>query len=497
MTPVAHFSEHLLSFLLRQSFIGLIFFVIALLFSKLLQKRQPVWSYFIWVLFFIRLLLPSDFSQPFSLRALLDPLFESHKITLADPQATSVGLEIEGIMGTAKAGHPSTLNLIFSAQNLVFLWLIGVLYFSRQFIIHRRRWSRIARQADPIAAPDLLSIADEWAQRFSIHRHVRLASAKTTHSSFTIGILRPVIVLPTSLLASATPECIEAIISHEMAHIKRWDDFWKVMQKLVQIFYFFHPAVWLAGFQLNAARECRCDGEVLAQKKLSPRIYGQALITALKSASFSKASLDLSPVFFSTKQVLNQRIHFIKKGKTMQPSLLTKILFIIIAAAVLPMAGSSKPIAPIQSTATISEGSTLQLINPLPVGLYRLTAKFGMMKHPLTGKNVFHRAVDLGAPRGTQVSAATDGIVVKTFLVANAKPDDDTASGNTIEIEHRDGFRTRYTHLDTVSVVEQQKVQQGEKIGEVGSSGISTGPHLHFEVIKDGQPVNPQDYIQF
>jgi murein DD-endopeptidase MepM/ murein hydrolase activator NlpD len=494
MNPAVHLSNHLLSFLFRQSFNGLIFFIIALAFSRLFQKRLPVWSHLVWLLFFIRLLLPPNFSHPFSLMTLLDPLFEPAKTAPIPPQLAGTGFEIEKIIGIAETGRFSVLNLMFSSQSLVLLWLIGVLYFLKQFIIHRRRWSRIANQAAPITEPDILSLADEWAHRFSIRRHVLLA-ATTTHSPFTIGIFCPIIVLPSSLLGSATQECIEAIISHEMAHIKRWDDFWKVMQKLVQIFYFFHPAVWFAAFQLNAARECLCDSEVLAQKKLPALVYGQALITTLKSTAPDFAGL--SPVFFSNKQVLNQRIYFIKKGKTMQPSLLTKILFLIVAAIILPIAASSKSPATVQSASTISESSSLQWMNPLPEGSYKVTAKFGMLKHPITGKNVFHRAVDLAAPTGTQVSAAADGIVVNVFLLTNAKPEDATTSGNYIEIEHSDGFHTRYTQLSAVTVMEQQKVQQGEKIGEVGSSGLSTGPHLHFEVIKDGQHVNPQDYIQF
>lgn len=496
MNSAAHFSDQLLSFLARQSWYALLYFVIALLLSRLFRRHLPIWSHLIWVIFFLRLLLPPDFSHPLSLRALVDHFLAPNGITLHQPDLSSVGLgESEKAAESVKSSHLSAFKRIFTAQTCIMVWLIGVFIFLLRLIANRLQWSRAVRRAVSIQDPFLISLADEWARYFAVRRRVRLLALEKTLSSFTIGVFRPVIVMPKRLIESASPHCLEAVISHEMAHIKRFDDLWKMAQNFVQIIYFFHPAVWFAAFQLNAGREYICDSMVLAQKKLPALVYGQALITTLKSASSDLAGL--SPVFFSTKQVLNQRIHFIKKGKTMQPSTLTKILFIIIAAAVLPMAGSSKPTAEAQSAAMISEDSQLQLMNPLPEGSYKLTAPFGMHKHPITGKNVFHRAVDLAAPTGTQVSAAADGMVVKTFLLASAKPEDETASGNYVEIEHGDGLRTRYTQLSAVSVVEQQSVRQGEKIGEVGSSGISTGPHLHFEVIKDGQYVNPQDYIQF
>jgi murein DD-endopeptidase MepM/ murein hydrolase activator NlpD len=69
--------------------------------------------------------------------------------------------------------------------------------------------------------------------------------------------------------------------------------------------------------------------------------------------------------------------------------------------------------------------------------------------------------------------------------------------GKYIDVQHANGFMTRYTQLDDISVQEGQTVKQGEEIGQVGSTGLSTGPHLHFEIWKDGEHVNPADYIKF
>ena len=101
--------------------------------------------------------------------------------------------------------------------------------------------------------------------------------------------------------------------------------------------------------------------------------------------------------------------------------------------------------------------------------------------------------MDLAAPKGTPVQAAAAGTV--TVVVADAKQGNNM--GKYIEVQHQNGFKTRYTQLSNVAVEEGQMVARGEKIGEVGSSGLSTGPHLHFEIWKDGEHVNPADYIDF
>ncbi|WP_227766362.1 M23 family metallopeptidase [Zhaonella formicivorans] len=124
---------------------------------------------------------------------------------------------------------------------------------------------------------------------------------------------------------------------------------------------------------------------------------------------------------------------------------------------------------------------------PLP-GYYRVSSKFGPRIHPVTGKNSFHRGIDLPAPRGTKIVAAKDGIVVGTSY--------SPVEGKTVVIKHDFGF-TRYAHMDSFAVTRGQKVKAGEKIGEVGSTGFfSTGAHLHFEVRPDNKPADPLQFFR-
>jgi len=117
----------------------------------------------------------------------------------------------------------------------------------------------------------------------------------------------------------------------------------------------------------------------------------------------------------------------------------------------------------------------------------RLSSPFGWRNDPISGERRHHAAIDLSASQGTVVWAAMDGKV--SALGYNA------TYGNFIILSHAGGFQTMYAHLHTISVKKGDTVSQGTKIGTVGNTGYSTGPHLHFAVYKNSTAVNPLDYL--
>jgi len=119
---------------------------------------------------------------------------------------------------------------------------------------------------------------------------------------------------------------------------------------------------------------------------------------------------------------------------------------------------------------------------PLPIAA-RVSSPFGYRADPFTGATRFHAGVDIAAAYGREVPSAGAGQVV--FSGAQG------GYGNTVVVEHAGGLRTRYAHLSSIQVEVGARVDAGSVVGRVGSSGRSTGPHLHFEVLQDGQPVNP------
>jgi murein DD-endopeptidase MepM/ murein hydrolase activator NlpD len=117
----------------------------------------------------------------------------------------------------------------------------------------------------------------------------------------------------------------------------------------------------------------------------------------------------------------------------------------------------------------------------------RLTSSFGWRNDPISGIRRYHAAIDLAASLGTPVKAAMDGKIASVGFNATY--------GKFIIITHSGGYQTMYAHLNSTAVKEGAQVRQGSKIGEVGTTGYSTGPHLHFAVYKNNRAINPYDVL--
>ncbi len=123
----------------------------------------------------------------------------------------------------------------------------------------------------------------------------------------------------------------------------------------------------------------------------------------------------------------------------------------------------------------------------MPVDGVRLSSDYGMRTHPVLGGRRSHNGVDLAGASGTPVYATADGLV--------SRADRFGSYGNYIAIEHGGELQTRYAHLSGFEVSAGQRVVKGQLIGYVGSTGRSTGPHLHYEVRVAGEPVDPRPYM--
>ena len=121
-----------------------------------------------------------------------------------------------------------------------------------------------------------------------------------------------------------------------------------------------------------------------------------------------------------------------------------------------------------------------------PINGARLSSPFGMRKHPILGYNKLHKGTDFAAPEGTPVMASGDGKIIRARWCGGG--------GNCIKIKHNSTYSTVYAHLKNFArgMREVVRVRQGQIIGYVGSTGMSTGPHLHYEVIVNGKKINSQ-----
>ena len=122
----------------------------------------------------------------------------------------------------------------------------------------------------------------------------------------------------------------------------------------------------------------------------------------------------------------------------------------------------------------------------LPVGGF-FSEGFGWRNDPITGQREFHQGMDIVAPQGAIVKAAADGLITRAGRMSGY--------GKMLDLSHGYGYATRYGHLSEILVRSGQRVHRGDPIGRVGSTGHSTGPHLHYEIFKSGRRVNPYRYL--
>lgn len=144
------------------------------------------------------------------------------------------------------------------------------------------------------------------------------------------------------------------------------------------------------------------------------------------------------------------------------------------------------PVAPPVRAVAEPAGPVVRSITfEIPVRGHAVNSRFGPRRLGGAGPSRPHRGVDIAAPTGTGVFSSAEGVVLRTGYQAGGY-------GHFIELSHPNGMTTLYAHLSRIDVASGDRVMGGERIGLVGSTGYSTGPHLHFEVRRDGDAINPE-----
>ncbi len=499
-------SQTFLPYFLVQICYSAILFLFVYAVILVFRLRSARWQAGLWMLVFLRLVLPPDLHSDYSGRTLLASL----------PAVRQLSIKIHSFFDTEQGkGRQALLNGGFSpddgkglpfrtphtAENplnrlyvvLFVVWFLGIFIFLGHLIRQQRRYNNILRRAEPVRDKNILRMCAAWKLRFKVRRHIQIKSSHSMLSPFTAGVFKPVIYLPQRVIARNDNILLESVIAHEMAHIHRLDHIGKRLQTFIQICYFFHPAVWIAGSRLNIARECLCDELVLGQNRLPARCYGQGILDILKLNLMGAHKNGLLLSFGSPAKKMNYRLQQLLKGGVMKTyqKLIVYGCIIVIGMLVLPMGPVISTYHAAAADGPKAEDADVEMICPLKKG--RVTARFGPMLDPLSLKKRHHRGIDIATTRGSEIYAAADGRVTATHLDADAHE----AWGHFVRLDHGQGIATCYTHMKEVKVTPGETVKKGRMIGTVGSTGRSTGPHLHFEIIQNGDYVNPQDFVDF
>ena len=268
------------------------------------------------------------------------------------------------------------------------------------------------------------------------------------------------------------------IIEHEKAHIKLKHSIDIILAEVFIAFFWFNPFVYLYRKALKSVHEFQADNSVL-KKQVKTSQYLQVL---LQNLDIKNPNTIYS---YFNYHILKKRIDMITKTKSTQLAKLKYLILVPVCALLL--VAFTKPT--IKGIPIISEINSFVLSSSLPslfpiknMTKEDITSFFGVKsKHNKNKKELIHGGIDIKASTGTPVIATANGTISKAAIKGGW--------GNLIIISHSDGYQTWYAHLKDFNVKENQTVKKGAIIGYVGTTGLSTSSHLHYEVIHNGKRV--------
>ncbi|HAM99076.1 MAG TPA: hypothetical protein DCQ26_10755 [Marinilabiliales bacterium] len=278
------------------------------------------------------------------------------------------------------------------------------------------------------------------------------------------------------------------IIEHERTHAQQWHTIDLLATEIFCIFLWFVPFVYSFKNSMKSVHEYLADSHTIQYH--SNRIE---YLKLLASDTEKYTLIGLSNNFYC--KTLKNRITMITKSKSSQLSKFQYLLIIpVLAVITIACSDFDKNKEPQKNIVDSSVDSGItdvyhrKFVLPIEGPKCSISSGFGMRMHPVKKVEMMHNGIDFKAETGTPVVAVAHGVVIKKEFLEGTY-------GNVVVIEHANGFVTLYAQLSEFKTELGQSVYQGQEIGLVGSSGLSTGPHLHFEVRKDGEFVNPADYL--
>lgn len=387
-------AQIVLGILLVQSVYALLLFPLVWGLVKFCQGRYPWWQHGFWFLILLRLVLPPDMAASWSVSHLIRsvaPIMISKtflsfsnepQIFIDNRNSYTAALSKVDIHGAQNS--PEIVSAIDSRPAMVSFstirkgrliifsgWLAIVSFLLLQFLRNRRRFWQIARKGRTIKDSVVLEVVQTWRRRLHIRRNVKVKVVASGTPCFTIGLFRPVVVLPEYLVSKDGIVALESVLAHELVHVKNLDDLTICLQELVRLLYFFHPIVWFVMPRLTWTREAVCDAIVLSQGTLSPETYGKQMLVSLRNqathkkprrglAEFAKAVREMS---FRLKQIkkreVNMKLHPIKIYLT----ILVLGLFLLPMAPVVSSNQGNTAAPPSEPPLQVQNQDSLQMAN--------------------------------------------------------------------------------------------------------------------------------------
>lgn len=343
-------------------------------------------------------------------------------------------------------------------------------------------------RAQFVRADDLLGRIEDWAGDLGV-RMPAIKRSRHVSSVCITGVFRQTVLIPQGIELRVSTDDLVLMCAHELAHVRRGDTRLFTATQLARVLFWFNPLVSRIASRAELAAEESADALVL-QKGVDRRIYAACFVEGLKFAAFKmNVQPALAPSFTPPdRHGRRRRLNSILSAEPSRRTPLGKRLMLSAAASTVALVAVGQAAFAVDPESGAPRRNSL---NEMPL-LGDITSGFGEKSaQSLGGQGPAHNGLDIKAPRGANVFAPGDGVVVEATDHYNGTPD----LGKVVVIDHGHGLVTRYAHLDSYSVKKGQRVKTGDVIAAVGATGKVTGPHLHFETLRDGEAVDPADVI--
>ncbi len=501
--------------LAQMSLYGAAMIAVVLVIRTLGMHKLPKWTFLLlWGMIVLRLLVPFSLTSPFSVYALVQPSFSQEMTTLQVPRPVPLA---EGTI-TEQTGA-AVIERTASLDSWQLIWLVIMLALLLYFMLCYYHCHREFQMSLPVKQ----DFVEQWLKAHPLKRSIAVRISDRIQAPLTYGYRHPVILLPKDMDWQDTKQ-LEHILLHEYVHIRRMDGIAKLLLTAAVCIHWFNPLVWLMYHFATRDLELACDEAVLTILEGDQR--AEYAWTLVHMEQQKKQHLPLYSQFGS--QATEERIKAIMKMKRKS---ITAVVFsgILVLAVFVGLATDARlaeahyQTEPFSKTAGALQLRTTQLIEAheakgWPLAVFSRVSKnieqqikalekrdnisimvwpcpaskqislpYGERVHPLTQASTLHPGIDIAASKGEMVIAAAAG-QVRTVSY-------DDIYGNFVLIDHGGQLTTLYGQLEEAMVQEGESVTSGQTIGLVGSTGKSTGAHLHFELRLAEKPVDPENYI--
>jgi murein DD-endopeptidase MepM/ murein hydrolase activator NlpD len=479
---------------------ALLICLLLLLLTLFGKKLAPTWRYTFWILLIVKLMLPwLPGNLEDELHWIRVPGISTELILLVDHAELQTNKPLGPAMNeTDNIPLRTNSELLYEVSVLspngtnnlphyvlkvaVIVWLLGTAATLLYFLAGYLRMSAALRKEARIAVPaDLHKLFLQTHVQYGIRASVGLRLTNLVSAPALFGLFSPTVLIPRNIMGHLNVDEWNCVFRHELSHYKRLDIPVNLFSVLAASAHWFNPLVWYSLHRMRIDQETACDASVLESSTLKETYV--ACIVKMLEINVTQRAVAAGVGFSDYKNQIVRRIVMIRNYQphTKRVSLLGLLLLAVTAMFVL----SSTFAAGKEQQAVLSEPSAHakeEVTFRLPASGKIVTA-YGFQTHPITKKKTLHDGIDIVNKKETKIYAAADGKVIKAEY--------DSQHGLIVIIEHIAGLQTEYRHLNDLSVTVGDSVKSGTVIGIMGSTGKSTGPHLHFSITKDGEYVDP------